>query len=220
MSNASKSWARCTGMLSRLLQTGAWCALLLAACDHEQAAPTPTPTAAASVASASSDGDAGYARQLAGRFGDALKKELTAGLNAGGPVAAIAVCSDKAPGIADSLAMKEGWSVRRTSLKLRNPDNAPDAWERAVLERFERDAKSGKAIDSLEVHEIVDENGQRAFRYMKAIGTPALCISCHGGSIDDAVTAALDERYPRDQARGFGVGDVRGAFSVRARLRR
>ena len=65
--------------------------------------------------------------------------ELQAGLKAGGPTEAIAVCKDKAPAIAKSEQQKSGWAdVGRTSLKLRNPANKPDDWELAVLNKFEQ----------------------------------------------------------------------------------
>jgi hypothetical protein len=136
------------------------------------------------------------------------------GMSAGGPVNAIQVCSEQAPAIAKSIDVAKGWSIRRTSLKLRSPDNAPDEWERGVLERFEKKRAAGSKADELEEHAIVDEGGTKRFRYMKAIGTAALCLNCHGGQLTKEVIAAVDERYPNDQARGFQVGDLRGAFSI------
>ena len=38
--------------------------------------------------------------------------------------------------------------------------------------------------------------------------------SCHGTSIEPEVTAGLDALYPEGRARGFDVGDLRGAFSI------
>ena len=57
-------------------------------------------------------------------------------------------------------------------------------------------------------------DGRRVFRYMKAIGTQPVCTACHGAAIAPGVAAALDDLYPEDRARGFGVGDIRGAFSI------
>ena len=48
---------------------------------------------------------------------------------------------------------------------------------------------------------------------MKAIPTAELCLACHGTKIDPVVAAKLTELYPRDQARGYKVGDIRGAFT-------
>nr|VFK10650.1 MAG: Protein of unknown function (DUF3365) [Candidatus Kentron sp. LPFa]VFK26753.1 MAG: Protein of unknown function (DUF3365) [Candidatus Kentron sp. LPFa] len=59
----------------------------------------------------------------------------------------------------------------------------------------------------------MEKDGVRVFRYMKAIPTLEVCILCHGASLSPDVVAKLDELYPEDQARGFKVGDIRGAFS-------
>jgi len=71
-------------------------------------------------------------------FASSLKAELEAALNAGGLTNAIRVCKERAPAIAADYSARTGWDVGRTSLRLRNPAaNAPDAWEKQVLLRFE-----------------------------------------------------------------------------------
>jgi hypothetical protein len=40
------------------------------------------------------------------------------------------------------------------------------------------------------------------------------CLKCHGENIDPKITAKLDEIYPHDQARGYTVGQIRGAFTI------
>ena len=132
----------------------------------------------------------------------------------GGPTTAIEVCNVAAPEIAQIASIARDWSVGRTSLKLRNPDNAPDAWEVAVLHDFEARNAAGEDPGTLDHAEIVVSDDQRTFRYMKAIGTQPLCTLCHGTSIAPEVIARLDALYPDDQARGFAVGDIRGAFSI------
>ena len=152
-------------------------------------------------------------RNAAAEFMKTLKGELMQAMQAGGAVNAIAVCNKRAPAIAAELGALRGWEVGRTSLKLRNPANAPDEWERAVLERFEQRKRAGEDPAKLEYFEVTEQNGQPVFRYMKAIPTAELCLACHGAKLDPAVTAKLDELYPRDQARGYQVGDIRGAFT-------
>ena len=49
---------------------------------------------------------------------------------------------------------------------------------------------------------------------MKAIPTGELCLLCHGETIDPDIAAAIDKAYPEDQARGFSLGDIRGAFTL------
>ncbi|MCB2099564.1 MAG: DUF3365 domain-containing protein [Rhodobacterales bacterium] len=148
-------------------------------------------------------------------FGGTLKGELVAAMKAGGPVNAIGVCNEKAPAIAASLSSPQGWTVARTSLKVRNTGNTPDAWEQAVLARFEERKAAGEDPDTLAFAEVVDRDGHKEYRFMKAIPTGEVCLKCHGAAIDPAVEAKLKVLYPDDKARGYAVGDLRGAFTLR-----
>lgn len=152
-------------------------------------------------------------RATAAEFMKTLKGELMQAMQAGGPVNAIAVCNTRAPAIAAEQGALRGWEVGRTSLKPRNLANAPDEWERSVLERFEQRKQAGEDPAKLEYFEVVERDGRPAFRYMKAIPTAELCLACHGAKLDPAVAAKLDELYPKDQARGYQTGDIRGAFT-------
>jgi hypothetical protein len=160
----------------------------------------------------------GEARGIAKQFFGALKGELQGAMKRGGPVAAIGLCNIRAPQISSQVSYDVGWDVARTSLKLRNPKNAPDAWEMAVLERFEARKVAGEDLKSMEYAEIVESDGQKAFRYMKAIPTDELCLTCHGTEIPSEVATQLDQLYPKDAARGFKEGDIRGAFTLSKNL--
>lgn len=153
-------------------------------------------------------------RKAVADFSAALKSELEAALYTAGPVKAIEVCQLKAPGIADQVSQARGFRIARTSLKVRNPANAPDAWERSVLEQFQAQRDKGADPGQLEFYEIVDQGGGPIFRYMKGIPTQGVCLACHGTQIAPEVKAALQQLYPQDQARGFKFGDLRGAFSI------
>lgn len=168
-----------------------------------------------SVALAEQAGNADEAKGLIKQFATQLKGELVAAMKAGGPTNAISVCKDKAPAIAASLSEQSGWDVARTSLKTRNPNNAPDDWERAVMEQFEADKAAGKDPKTLAKAEVVEADGGKTFRFMKAIPTGEVCLACHGGdNVKPEVEAKLAELYPQDTARGFSVGDIRGAFTL------
>ena len=158
------------------------------------------------------------ARSVVGEFSKALKSALQQSMSSGGPVEAIGVCHLEAPLIATKTSKKSGWQVRRTSLKLRNSANAPDPWELAVLEAFEKRKVAGEDPAKLEFSETVDMNGQSTFRYMKAIPTAGVCLACHGDKQSPEVTAKLKKLYPDDQAHGFAVGDLRGAFTLKKPL--
>ena len=150
-------------------------------------------------------------------FGD-LKGELVKGMQAGGPVHTIDVCSKVAPTLAEAHSQTSGWHVARTSLKPRNTQNAPDAWETQVLKEFETRKAAGEEPDKLVHTEIVEEKGHKVFRMMKAIPTAEVCTKCHGVDLPEPVVQKLDALYPEDQARGFKVGDLRGAFTLKKDL--
>jgi hypothetical protein len=153
-------------------------------------------------------------RIVVGDFLLMLKLELKAAMREGGPGNAVRVCHTKAPQIAAEFSQKYGWRIGRTSLKLRNPNDAPDAWEMKVLQELEKRKAAGEDIRTLEYAEIVTNDGKKQFRYMKAIPTEKVCLTCHGTEIEAEEAAALKILYPHDNATGFKEGDIRGAFTV------
>ncbi len=149
-----------------------------------------------------------------------LKKHLKAALETAGPVHALPVCKTIAPALARSLSTNGSFTIRRTALKLRNPDNAPDDFERRVLEMFDKKIKAGEPAAKMEYSEVVEAGGKKLFRYMKAIPTAKKpCLACHGSKITARVREHIKELYPQDQATGFKAGDLRGAFSVTQTIR-
>jgi hypothetical protein len=147
-------------------------------------------------------------------LGSELKATLQSSMKSEGPLKAISVCNVKAPQLAQKVSAEKGMEVARTSLKTRNPLNAPDPWELSVLEQFEHRKAEGEALKTIEYSEIVQHNGNRVFRYMKAIPTDDVCLTCHGTQIPESLSAKLEKLYPDDQATGFSKGDIRGAFTV------
>ena len=147
-------------------------------------------------------------------FAKRLKGALQTAMQDGGPTAAVEVCQEQAPQIADTLSTDTGWAVARTSLKHRNPNNAPDAWERGVLRAFEARQADGEDVKGMHYAETTTEAGARQLRFMQAIPTASVCLVCHGDDVPEAVASAIDERYPADRARGYALGNVRGAFSL------
>jgi hypothetical protein len=148
-------------------------------------------------------------REIAARFQKELSGRLMEAMSGGGPVQAIEVCQRDAPLIAAQLSRETGAGVGRTALRVRNPANAADSGERAVLEEFQRAVRAGAPAP-----ERFDAAPDGTARYMKAILTQPMCLACHGPTLAPEVKAALATHYPSDQATGFAVGDLRGAFVV------
>ena len=153
-------------------------------------------------------------RQLTMQLGGQLKGELTKAIADGGPIAAINVCYTRAPEIAAQLSKSSGARVGRTALRVRNPSNAPDSLERSVLEQFATDLGSGPIDRPLEAVFEIRRGDALERRYMRAIPTDALCLTCHGKTLAPELAAAIAQNYPGDQGTGFELGQLRGAFSV------
>lgn len=139
-----------------------------------------------------------------------------------GPVAAIAVCKEKAPRLLQEMRTQTGWDIRRVSLKTRNAaTGTPDAWEARQLAEFNLRVANGAKPETLEVGEIVTgSDGRRSYRYLKALPVAPACVTCHGASdsLSGDLQAALARDYPQDRATGYSAGEVRGALSVKRPL--
>ncbi|MDA8172660.1 MAG: DUF3365 domain-containing protein [Nitrospiraceae bacterium] len=155
----------------------------------------------------------GFIKELA----HALRNEMAAG----GPSGAMDVCSKLAPRIAGRISRETGWKVTRVGTRVRNPLlGMPDAWEQKVLEMFQERAARGESIDQMSYFEVVTEPDGKFFRYMKAIDVKPPCLACHGSEaqIAPGVRAILKERYPKDKATGYRLGELRGAISIKEPL--
>lgn len=86
-------------------------------------------------------------------------------------------------------ARKEGmYWFHITSLKLLNPENAPDEFERRALEAFE----AGQGMDFSKIEKI---DSAYYYRYVAPLYIEEACLKCHSHQ-------------------GYKTGDVRGAISV------
>lgn len=172
----------------------------------------PVPAAAQDPASLQAEGAA-----LIKEYADTLGAALKGAIDRDGPAGAIGVCHEAAPRIAAEIGSRSGWTIRRTSLKARNPSAQPSAYERTVLEEFQARLAGGGDIATLTRAETLEENGGKVFHLVKAIPTGELCLTCHGTTLKPEVKAKLDDLYPGDAATGFRAGDMRGAFSFSRR---
>jgi hypothetical protein len=105
--------------------------------------------------------------------------------------------------------------VKRTSLRLRNPANAPDAAEQLALKRVERDLENG-ILPKVLLQQIDLPGGKSELRVYRLVGVMPQCVACHGpkNSMSPELQALLKERYPADQATGYAPGSWRGLIRV------
>jgi hypothetical protein len=150
-----------------------------------------------------------------------LLTELETALQKGGPAAGVRICKEVAQKVTQDVGAREGVTVRRTALRVRNPDNRPDDFERAWLERAQQELAAGREV--LPAYEVERRSdGARQLRHLRPIVFPGgICSQCHGRSdeISQEVRDLLRVQYPDDRATGFAPGDLRGAISVKVPLR-
>jgi Protein of unknown function (DUF3365) len=106
-------------------------------------------------------------------------------------------------------------AVKRTSLRLRNPANAPDAAEQLALKRVEQDLEKG-VLPKVLVQQIDLPGNKCEWRVYRLIGILPQCVACHGpkDSLSSELQTLLKERYPSDQATGYALSQWRGLVRV------
>jgi hypothetical protein len=176
------------------------------------------------VVAASQSGEppeAARAREVAQTLLNESRALLMKEISALGPAGALQECS----AVALDLAKKhegDGWRIRRVSDRLRNPADAPDKYETAVLASFAAKHSKGALGPDTEQIEVVTGNDGKHLRYMRPITIAgALCLKCHGGAGEIApdVQARIRQLYPADRATGYRLNDLRGAVSIRIPMR-
>ncbi len=149
---------------------------------------------------------------------DTLQRELTAALAeamaSSGPGGAMGVCNTKALQITTRVSANAALNIRRTALRLRNPANAPDAWEKEQLASFASALSSGRPPAGLERYKVEQVDGAWRLRWTRPIVLQPMCATCHGKDINSGVREILTALYPADQATGFEIGELRGAFTA------
>lgn len=142
----------------------------------------------------------------------ALSGEVKAQMKSGGVPAALEYCNVHALPLTDSLSKAQGVSIKRTSLKLRNPENAPTEDELEVLKNYEK-----KLLAQEPVEPIVLTDSDNNAHYYSPIFLNQLCLNCHGTpgkEIETSNYVMVKSLYPEDEAIGYSTGDWRGMWSI------
>ena len=149
----------------------------------------------------------GYIKQLGGTLKSELQKHMQADPTA---VAALGFCTAKAMEITDEVnkELPAHAKVRRTSLKTRNENNAPDATDIAVMQAYV-EAIEAKTFSPKDIKIIEEGNTTRVY---KPLLTDGVCLKCHGENVSKELTDMIKESYPQDQAIGFKEGELRGVI--------
>jgi hypothetical protein len=159
-------------------------------------------------------------RKVAQEFMQQLAGTLKQQIKSSGTESAISVCKEVAPALAKQYS-NDSRRVSRVSLKPRNQTlGTPKADENLALQNFDQLQREGTA-GALELVTVYEDAGGEWHHYMRAIPTQSLCLQCHGKpeDISENVKALLAKEYPADQATGYSPGEIRGAVSIRQKIR-
>ena len=156
-------------------------------------------------------------RATAMEFMKDLKGILINQIQTNGILQAVSVCSDTAQVLTNNFGVEKGVYIKRVSLKNRNVNNAPDDFEKIILNKFTMMQQNNELNGETEYAEIVEEGEFKYLRYVKPILVQAECLNCHGSEneIMPEVKQLISQAYPDDKAVGYKIGDLRGAVSLK-----
>lgn len=151
------------------------------------------------------------------RLAATMGNEVAVAVSKGGADKAVEFCHLRALPLTGEVlsGMPRITGIKRTSLKLRNPANAPDPAEQLALKRVERDIERG-VLPKVLLQEVDRPDGKTEWRVYRPIGVAPQCVTCHGApeSMAPELQKRLKERYPEDQATGYTAGQWRGLIRV------
>lgn len=190
--------------MSRRHSRADWLALALVAAACEPRAERPQ------------EADILAARQAALSFDVRMKREVLDRITREeDPVAVYLAYADHVPGWGKEISDAAKFDFSRTALGVRNPDNAPDDWERRQMEQFNFLADSGVDPETVEAAAILQEGNETVFRWLRPTVMGEACMACHGEALDGRVKLLLGQEYPLDEATGYSEGQLGGAYSIR-----
>ena len=152
------------------------------------------------------------------RLGYMMVQEISVAVNKQGAEAAIDVAHlKKLPKTNGRLTgLPNITAFKRTSLKLRDLGNAPDAAEDLALQKFLSELTSGSSVPKLLVQKIDTPNAAPEWRVYRPFGALSICLTCHGDLSEQTpeFRAKLDRLYPVDKAFGYAANEWRGVLRV------
>jgi len=151
------------------------------------------------------------------RIGGSLLSEIRRVFAEVGPAEAVGVLHLKNFTLPKPVAGQPSvTAIKRTSLLLCNPANAPDGADQAALARIKAELDSGNPPSKILLQKIDQPDGAVEWRVYRPIGVAANCLACHGDpeSFEPGVSAALRRLYPEDQAVGYSLSAWRGLIRV------
>lgn len=148
---------------------------------------------------------------IAKNSGKTLKGKLSAAIKSGGLQNGVTTCNNIAQKIMDSLSIVHNAKIKRTTMKLRNPTDAPDHQELSMMSEYNKLFNEGKKLKPV-VRQYND-----SIRFYAPIFIEDVCLKCHGiigENIKQENYNLIKKHYPRDEAIDYKLGDLRAIWSV------
>jgi hypothetical protein len=107
-------------------------------------------------------------------------------------------------------------AIRRTSLMLRDPRNAPDAADSEALEKIHKQLMAEESPDKMILQKLEKPGQPVEWRVYRPIAATQSCLACHGDpkTFQPGVKEALDILYPEDKAVDYSSHEWRGVIRV------
>lgn len=126
---------------------------------------------------------------------------------------AIEFCSVHGIAFTTAVGVTNRVALRRVTHRPRNPQNRADTNEIILIRRFESELSQGATPKPV----VVANSPDTVTYYAPIVLKQPLCLNCHGQpetDIKPGVLANLNKTYPKDEAKGFKLGQVRGLWRV------
>lgn len=145
-----------------------------------------------------------------------LSSNLQSAIQQGGVSNALPFCSLAASPLTSGMAGKHGVTIRRVTHKARNPADKADAIELEILKQFKAALPNATATNP-PLPVVINLGANTTTFFSPIVLNNELCLKCHGepGKDISADNVAVIQRlYPQDEATGFRLGDLRGAWRI------
>lgn len=142
---------------------------------------------------------------------DTLSSTLQKQIGAHGFDSTVRYCYLQAANLT-AIHSDEVTSVKRATMKPRNPGNRADKFEEVQIRYFQNLIDNNQTLKS----KLVAENTGKV-HFFKPIIVQPLCLGCHGNptkEINESTFAAIQKNYPQDEATGYAQGDLRGVWHL------
>ena len=139
------------------------------------------------------------------------KNTLIQGLQHNNLIKALKYCNKEVEQLV-SKDNEKGFTIKRVSLKPRNKNNYPNLYEKEILEKLNKLSLIDNKDLALEHSDIIKDENNNKFVFVKAIRIKEVCLNCHGSNINNDLKKEIQKLYPDDKAINYKLNDIRGAF--------